>query len=205
MLAVYTGGRLSEINNLRWEEHVNLEKGWVRLPGTKTPSSRRVIPLAKPLRAYLGTLPDEHRGYVAEPWPNVRRDLALACERAGIARVSPNDLRRTFASWLKQAGVDSMTVARLLGHTTSRMVELVYGQLNNKTLVKAVKVLPKIELPALPAPQESGDKWVTASSTVRAKRANRAKPDWDRGGEESLAVPLPHHRTCGSASGGSRG
>lgn len=39
---------------------------------------------------------------------------------------SPNDPRRTFASWLKQAGVDSMIVARLLGHMTSRMVELAF-------------------------------------------------------------------------------
>jgi integrase len=38
-----------------------------------------------------------------------------------------------FASWLKQAGVDSMVVAKLLGHTTSRMVELVYGHLNDAT------------------------------------------------------------------------
>jgi integrase len=204
VLAVYTGGRDSEIDNLVWEEHIFLAEGWVLLPGTKTWKARRTIPLAKPLRAYLESLPGEHCGLVAEPWPNLRRDLALACERAGIARVSPNDLRRTFASWLKQAGVDSMIVAKLLGHTTSRMVELVYGHLNDASLTKAVKVLPKIEVPLL-LTEGPGDKGVTASSTVRAKRANRAKPDRDRGGEESLAVPLPHHRTCGSASGGSRG
>ena len=63
-------------------------------------------------------------------WPNVRRDLAVACRHAGIPRVSPNDLRRTFASWLKQRGVDSMVVARLLGHSSTAMVERVYGRLN---------------------------------------------------------------------------
>ena len=40
---------------------------------------------------------------------------------------TPNDLRRTFASWLKQSGQDSLVVARLMGHTSTRMVELVYG------------------------------------------------------------------------------
>ena len=46
--------------------------------------------------------------------------------RLRIERVSPNDLRRTFASWLKQASVDSFVVAQLLGHSSSRMVEMVY-------------------------------------------------------------------------------
>jgi site-specific recombinase XerC len=31
-----------------------------------------------------------------------------------MTHVSPNDLRRTFASWMKQAGVDSKAVAELL-------------------------------------------------------------------------------------------
>jgi integrase len=75
------------------------------------------------------------------------RWLDIACVRAGLSHVSPNDLRRTFASWLKQAGQDSMTVARLLGHTSSRMMELVYD-LNDLTYQTAVAALPA--LPALP-------------------------------------------------------
>src|SRR5215813_3753697 len=51
-------------------------------------------------------------GAVVGRWHNVRRDLTIACQRAGIRPVSPNDLRRTFASWLKQRGVDSMVVPR---------------------------------------------------------------------------------------------
>jgi integrase len=46
-----------------------------------------------------------------QPWVNVRRDLAAACRRAGIERVTPNDLRRTFASGMKQGGEDSAVVA----------------------------------------------------------------------------------------------
>jgi len=72
----------------------------------------------------------------------VRRDLALACKAARIRRVTPNDLRRTFASWLKQRGVDSMVVAKLLGHTSTRMVELVYGHLNDPSKIEAVDTPP---------------------------------------------------------------
>ena len=59
--------------------------------------------------------------------------------------MTANDLRRTFASWLKQQGVDSMVVARLMGHTTSAMVERVYGHLNDKTLREATNTLPRLE------------------------------------------------------------
>ena len=63
-------------------------------------------------------------GLVVTKWMNVRRDLAKACLRAKIPIATPNDLRRTFASWLKQAGNDSLVVAKLLGHSTTRIVEL---------------------------------------------------------------------------------
>ena len=50
-------------------------------------------------------------------------------------------LRRTFASKLKQRGVDSMVVARLLGHTTSRLVDTVYGHLDLGTLRGAMELI----------------------------------------------------------------
>jgi integrase len=37
-----------------------------------------------------------------------------------------------------------MTVAKLLGHTSSRMVELVYGRLNDLTCQNAVATLPSL-------------------------------------------------------------
>ena len=151
MLAVYTGARFSEVQRLEWS-HMNLDAGQLLLPGTKTVESLRWIPIAEALATELATVPDAERvGPVVGVWQNIRRDLRAACGRAGIEPVSPNDLRRTFASWLKQAGVDSMTVARLLGHTTSRMVEMVYGHLDDATKRRAVA-----HLPALPSPRASG-------------------------------------------------
>lgn len=141
LLAVYTGARFSELEALAWEEHVNLAEGWLLVPGSKTVRSRRRVPIHDPLRQILEALP-QRRGPLVQPWSNVRRDLALACGRARISRVTPNDLRRTFASWLKQKGVDSLAVAQLLGHTSSRMVELVYGHLNMDTFRRAVRELP---------------------------------------------------------------
>ena len=78
------------------------------------------------------------RGAAADPTLTV----GDACRRAGIEPVSPNDLRRAYASWLKQRGVDSAAVAKLLGHASTRMVDLVYGHLSDDTLASAVAVLP---------------------------------------------------------------
>jgi len=78
-------------------------------------------------------------------------DGAAACARAGISKVTPNDLRRSYASWMKQGGEDSMVVARLLGHSSSTMVETVYGQLGNQNFRDAAD-----KLPALPATGTTG-------------------------------------------------
>lgn len=143
LLAVFTGGRLSEIESATWAD-VDWRRNTIHLNGTKTARSDRFVPLhpelAELLRPHSGQ-PDEP---IAGTWHNVRRDLAQACERAKLERVSPNDLRRTFASWLKQAGCESMAVAKLLGHTSSRMVELVYGHLDQRALEAAVVKLPRL-------------------------------------------------------------
>lgn len=131
-LAAMAGLRSGEIERLRWE-HVDLTSGWLRAPGTKTASSWRRVPILPQLRPWL-ELHDVGAGPVVEPWSNYRRDLHVACARAKIdPGVSANDLRRTFASWMLQAGVDLLTVSRMLGHRSTRMVEAVYGQLSEDT------------------------------------------------------------------------
>lgn len=140
VVAVFTAGRRSEVSALRWE-HVDWQERTVLLPGTKTKKSRRKVPLVPLLDQVLRRCRGRS-GLIVGAWGNVGRDLPAACKRAGIARATPNDLRRTYASWLKQAGVDSFTVAQLLGHSTSRMVELVYGRIDAATLARAAAHLP---------------------------------------------------------------
>jgi integrase len=141
MLAMYGGLSLGEVERLRWE-HVNLSKHSMRVPGTKRASRWRVIQITPMLADVLrAAMPRKAIGLVVSRWRNVRRDLAVACELAKVPRVTPNDLRRTFASWLKNNGEDSAVVARLLGHTSTKMVDLVYGRLSEATLAAAVNRL----------------------------------------------------------------
>ncbi len=140
LLAVFTGGRESEVANLRWED-IDWRMQTIRIRGTKTAGSFRAIPLHQDLAS---TLRKEARteGLIVGDWQNVRRDLPAACIRAKVPTITPNDLRRTFASWLKQQGVDSAIVARFLGHRSTRMVDLVYGQFDHGTLAQAMTKLP---------------------------------------------------------------
>ena len=149
LLATYVGFRRSEIEALDWDRDIELaadaDAGRVLVPGKKTSTAYNFIPIPSALTKILRSVPVEERhGSVVEPWRNVGRDLPAACERVRIRRAIPNDLRRTFASWMMQAGENTLTVAKLLRHSSTKMLERVYGQLADRSLARAVESLPKL-------------------------------------------------------------
>ena len=81
----------------------------------------------------------EHAGRLVQRWTNVGRDLPGLLVGLGYQRATPNDLRRTLATWLRAAGAEASLVAEVLGHTDSRMVERVYGRLSPAQLAAALE------------------------------------------------------------------
>ncbi len=57
---------------------------------------------------------------------NVRRTFHAVCDRAGLPRFTPYEMRHTTASLLIAAGVQPFEVADVLGHTDLRMLERHY-------------------------------------------------------------------------------
>jgi integrase len=150
-IMVYTGVRLSEAARLR-PEHVDLQKRRLFVPGTKTDESAAEIPLsASAVPWFQAALAERQEGQktLLAPWSNIRRDLRAACDEIEIAPVSANDLRRTFSSWLEQAGVPRSTNARLMRHTTTAMVDRVYAQSAPDQLAAAVDHLPQTHVAAV--------------------------------------------------------
>lgn len=139
---------------------VDLTACRVRIRGTKTATADAVLPIVAPM---LHLLAIAKPGLPFPAWGNARRDLAIACTELGIPAVTWNDLRRTFASLLVQAGVAPHLVAKLLRHTTTAMVDRVYGRQTAESLSdlidKQLAVTPTVS-----------QKKRTSAATSRTKR-----------------------------------
>lgn len=137
---VATGCRLGEAFRAQ-RSHIQLSKGLVFLVSTKTKRKARgdrYVPVTALTRQLLDHVLAATNGRTTlfDPWSNINRDIADACESIGILRCSPNDLRRTHGTWLRNAGVDPQLIGAALGHVDSRMVERVYGRLTPDHLKK---------------------------------------------------------------------
>ncbi|MBL8635985.1 MAG: site-specific integrase [Myxococcales bacterium] len=149
-VAVYTGARASELFALRIEDF-DFVRGRVHIRGTKTAKSDRWLPLVPVLDELVRPQQLARRGgHLLDHWHNKWKDLRAACVRAGIEPRSVLDFRHTFASWLKQAGCDSKAVGALMGHTTGKMVDEVYGHLDDRSLRAVIEHLPKPRPAQLP-------------------------------------------------------
>jgi integrase len=131
--------RKEEVNSLQWAD-VNLDEKTLRIRGTKTAKSDRLIPLAPAMVAWLEARPVKS-GPLVKRWINPHLTLGKACVRAGIPHCTAHDFRRTFASKLKQRGVDSMIVGKILGHASGQQVERIYGRLNLDSLRGAMELV----------------------------------------------------------------
>jgi len=137
-LLLLTGARLREILHLRWE-HVDLERGFLLLPDSKT--GRKAIVLNAPALAVIESLPrlgpyvvpgdnpERHRADLKRPWE-------LVAKRAGLSGVRLHDLRHTHAAFGAGSGLGLPIIGKLLGHaqpaTTAR-----YAHLDNDPLRRA--------------------------------------------------------------------
>lgn len=124
-----TGARWGETDRVQRVD-VDRARGLVFLRGTKTEGAPRVVPIVgwgHPLLEHAERYGEGESGGLFRAWPNVRRDLADACKRAKIARVSPNDLRRTYGTWLRLGGVEPSLIGAAMGR----------GLANGRTRVRA--------------------------------------------------------------------
>jgi integrase len=120
---VATGARHAEyLRMLRID--VDRKRWLVSLRGTKTERARRVVPIPSIFRKLL----TEALPLIETKWTGITKELPKRCALAEIPRLTPNDLRRSHATWLIEAGVAKALVADSLGHADTKMVERVYGK-----------------------------------------------------------------------------
>ena len=135
----YTGMRSGEIFSLTWDK-VDLKNKFIRLkPEDTKDREARNIPICKELVEIFLSLPnriqetgsDNHVfQYAGKPVSDVRYALKKACKDAGILYgrnvengFTLHDLRHTFNTNMRKAGVAESVIMEITGHSTREMFD----------------------------------------------------------------------------------
>lgn len=128
MTGLYTGMRIGEILQLKWEDISDTIT--IHKTKSKTP---RVIPLNSHLKAVLGPLREKKglcftykgKSYAEQPKTAFLRILKVA----KIRDAGWHTLRKTFASYAIMKGVPITKIAKWLGHTDPKLTYSTYAHL----------------------------------------------------------------------------
>lgn len=128
VLALNTGMRRGELLGLEWSR-VDLDQRTIRIVNAKSEAGRRVIPMNATVYSLLSDLAKRatsplvfpsHRK-PGEKLLDVKKGFKKAVQLAGISKIRFHDMRHSFATRLIRAGVDIITVQKLLGHSKITM------------------------------------------------------------------------------------
>ncbi len=144
-LLAYSGVRLREGTALHWS-HVDETKNQLTVPGTKSETSHRIVPLFPALAALLTEIRNR-RGDELTTAPILHVGgclgaLSSACAAVGIVTMNHHDLRHLFATRCIESGVEIPTVSRWLGHSDGGALAMkTYGHLRQEhSQAQAAKV-----------------------------------------------------------------
>lgn len=158
-LGLYSGMRPGEMLWLEWRR-VDLQGAVITFEATKRGKTGQKngkpgrVPLNLEARiAMLARARFRAEHCPGSPWVFCRRDgtriesvkkgFAACVADAGLSDVHPHDLRRTFGSWLVQAGVGIERVSELLRHGNVAITASVYAHLRPDDLASAAAILDR--------------------------------------------------------------
>lgn len=152
-VAAHTGLRFGELIALDWSD-VSFEDNMIVvqrnevLGVVQTPKSHKIrhVPMSSPVRQTLHRRRSQSGRVFLREGQRIRqgwalKQLALACEVAGIPRIGWHALRHTFASELARRGAPIVAIKDLLGHSTIDMT-MRYAHLSQSALHAAIGLLP---------------------------------------------------------------
>lgn len=133
VLGTETGLRTGEMLSLRWKD-IGLLDDVIRVEKSKTLSGVRSVPLSVRCKAELlrwrNLVGPDFSEWVFPDFSNRRHPLqgggrkawATTLKKAGLPLFPIYNLRHTFASRLTAAGVSPLTIASMLGHSSTQIV-----------------------------------------------------------------------------------
>jgi len=160
LVAYHTGMREGEIRALRWDQ-VDLKAGTIRLTPSDTKTDEgRLIPLNQTLTSMFKTV----TRYVRCPWvfvnpalmdawqvtsaqvdpryhaTSITHAFERACRKAGVTHATFHDLRHTFVTNARRAGIDSFRIMAITGHKTMAVFKR-YNTIDRHDLREAITQL----------------------------------------------------------------
>lgn len=142
-LLIHTGCRVSEILNSEWT-HLDLERRLLRVPQSKS-GKARLVPLSLGALDIIAELPRyENCPFLIpnpktkKPWVGIFMSWDTARKQAGLPDLRLHDLRHSAASFMAAAGIDLLTIGKVLGHANYKTTQR-YAHLSNDHLVDAVE------------------------------------------------------------------
>ena len=139
-----SGERIGEVSLTTWD-CVQWDRRLMRVPGFKSDSSHRTIPIFDELAALLRKIRvrrtsaarfhPEGRDFLKPNDPILRlkecqKTIDAGCKKVGTARITHHDFRHLFATTCIESGVDIPTVSRWMGHNDGGVLAMrTYGHL----------------------------------------------------------------------------
>ena len=136
----FTGARQAELFTIA-KNGVSLSRRVLTIYGTKTEGAEREVPIPDELMPVV-----ERRMQTPGPmlfervWQRqvMHRNLRQWCQMAGIAPLTANDLRRTYATWMAERGIPESLLLKFMGHASSTMLRKVYSQTTDRMHADAI-------------------------------------------------------------------
>ena len=153
-MAFFTGMRKREILSLTWDR-IDLDKREIRLEAMDTKTGQpRTCPIGEELLRLLQCLPSRLKCkhvfiYKGQPCKDIKKSLQGACKLAGIpyGRNAKNgftfhDIRHTFNTCARKAGVSEGVIMALTGHETREMFDR-YNKIDSEDINQAMTRIEK--------------------------------------------------------------
>ena len=156
---MYTGLRISEALNLKWENVIeDGENAKIKIIKSKTKKGERIVPLPLRAKEMINIQKQIRPKYKKDDFVfvsktgkqigkrNVNTTLTRMMQRANcsIPDCTPHELRHSYGSLLLKKGVDIKVVSTLLGHTDISMTYNIYIHILEEQQIDAVNLIDKI-------------------------------------------------------------
>ena len=146
MFLYYTGIRLNEAVNLKWED-IDFQRDIIHLKTAKG-EKERIIFLHKKLKDFIEYFNIKKEGVVflsnlgkMYDKRTIQMIVRSAAKKAGINKsITPHTLRHSFATHLLEAGADIRHIQKLLGHANLQTTQI-YTHVANKDIKKLANLL----------------------------------------------------------------